>query len=82
MSQTDIGRESNGFFSSFVTHPASVGETYFQHLAFAMRFSGKLFCAGSAALIHAFLPAFFETTASRLIKEMVSEMENRHSADH
>ena len=79
MSHVDLEKQNGGFFHSFTEHPASVGESYLQHFAFALRFSGKLFCAGGAALVHALVPAFFETTASRLIKEMVTEMDRRHS---
>ena len=30
----------------FTTHPHSVDESYFQHMAFAAKFSGLLFLAG------------------------------------
>ena len=36
-------------------------------LFFAARFSLRLLTAGSAALIHALIPAWFETTASRQV---------------
>jgi hypothetical protein len=61
----------------FTEHPASVDETYFGHLAFAAWFSSRLFTAGLAALIHAFLPFLFETTASRIIRELYERTHNR-----
>ncbi len=61
----------------FIDHPASVNETYLGHLAFAGWFAGKLFLAGSAALVHAFLPFLFETTASRIIRELYERTHNR-----
>ena len=61
----------------FNDHPASVDETYLQHMAFAGQFSGKLFLAGFAAAVHAVLPFLFEKTASRLINEMHHRMHNR-----
>lgn len=66
----------------FIDHPASVGETYFGHMAFAAWFSSRLFMAAFAALIHAFLPFMFETTASRIIRELYERTHNRggHSA--
>ena len=67
------------FFQSFAEHPASVGETYFGHFVFALRFALRLFAAGSAALIHAFIPAWFETTASRQVGLIHSELMDRHS---
>ncbi len=57
---------------AFTDHPASVGESYWQHLAFALGFAVKLLLAGLAALVHAILPFLFKTTASRLIAEMAS----------
>ncbi len=76
MSHSEV-KQSN-FFTAFRDHPASVGESYFGHMAFALKFSGLLFAAGGAALIHAFVPPLFETTASRRIKQMCAMMENRH----
>jgi hypothetical protein len=40
----------------FTSHPASVDETYFEHLVFALRFSGTLLVAAGAALVHALVP--------------------------
>ena len=61
----------------FLTHPRSVDESYVEHMAFAGRFSGKLFLAAGAALVHAFLPFLFERTASRMIAEMYARTHNR-----
>jgi len=63
--------------SLFLTHPSSVDESYFEHMAFAGRFSGKLFLAGLCALVHAFLPFLFERTASGMIAEMYARTHNR-----
>lgn len=69
------------FFRSFTDHPASVDESYWQHSKFALRFAGKLMQAGGAALVHAFIPALFETTASRMVTSLNRELTARHSAD-
>ena len=61
----------------FVAHPQSVDESYVEHMAFAGRFSGKLFLAAGAALVHAVLPFLCEKTASRLIAEMYARTHNR-----
>lgn len=61
----------------FLDHPASIGETYFGHMAFAAWFSSRLFLAAFAALIHALLPFLFETTASRIIRELYERTHNR-----
>jgi hypothetical protein len=46
-------------------------------MAFAGKFSGKLFLAGFCALVHAVLPFLFEKTASRMIAEMYARTHNR-----
>ena len=61
----------------FTAHPASVDETYFGHMAFAGWFASRLFMAAFAALIHALLPFLFETTASRIIRELYERTHNR-----
>ena len=61
----------------FLDHPAKVGEGYFGHMAFAAWFAGKLFLAGGAALVHAFLPFMFETTASGIIRELYERTHHR-----
>jgi hypothetical protein len=61
----------------FTAHPASVDETYFGHMAFAGWFASKLFLAAFAALIHALLPFLFESTSSRIIRELYERTHNR-----
>jgi len=61
----------------FLTHPRSVDESYFEHMAFAGRFSGLLFCAAFAALCHAILPFTFEKTASRITARLYARTHNR-----
>jgi hypothetical protein len=63
--------------SLFLTHPQSVDETYFEHLAFASRFSAALFLAAGAALVHALLPFTFEKTASRMVARLYERTHNR-----
>ncbi|MEM7596648.1 MAG: DUF6356 family protein [Pseudomonadota bacterium] len=65
------------FTKFFLDHPRSVGETYIQHAVFAGRFGLKLFAAAFCALVHAFVPAAFEKTASRMIAEMHAQTHNR-----
>jgi len=61
----------------FTDHPASVNETYFGHMAFAAWFASRLFLAGGAALVHAALPFMFETTASRIVRELYERTSKR-----
>ena len=64
----------------FIDHPASVDETYLGHMAFAAWFAGKLLLAATAAIVHAFLPFLFETTASRIVRELAERTHNRGAA--
>ena len=61
----------------FLDHPAKVDETFFQHMFFAAKFSGLLFLAASAALVHALVPCLFEKTASRIVAELYAKTHNR-----
>ena len=61
----------------FLDHPAKVDETFFEHMAFALRFAGPLFAAAFAALVHAFVPCLFEKTASRIIAQLYERTHNR-----
>jgi len=61
----------------FLTHPRSVGETYFEHTAFALWFSGQLALAAAAALSHAILPFTCEKTASTIIAKLYERTHNR-----
>lgn len=63
----------------FLSHPHKVGESYFEHMLFALRFSGRLFRASAAAFLHAFVPALCETTASRAIMDMHGEIAARRA---
>lgn len=66
------------FLRGFQDHPASVDETYFGHMRFALGFAGALFLAAGAALVHALIPPLFETTASRRIKALHARIVSRH----
>ena len=58
----------------FTEHPASVGETYFQHLISAGSFTVRLVLAAGACLVHAVLPFMFEKTGSRIITDLHQRM--------
>ena len=58
-------------------HPASVNETYLEHMAFASRFGFTLLAAAGAALVHAFLPFLFEKTASNIVRGLYERTYNR-----
>jgi hypothetical protein len=58
----------------FTEHPATVGESYWAHLVRASWFSGRMFMAGFACLVHAFLPFLFVKTGSQAITELHTAM--------
>jgi hypothetical protein len=58
----------------FMEHPASVGETYFQHLAHASGFAFWMVAGGIACFIHALLPFLCVTTGSGIIRRLHDRM--------
>lgn len=61
----------------FLSHPATVNETFFQHMRFALTFALSLMAAAGAALVHAFIPCLFEKTASQIITRLYARIHNR-----
>lgn len=61
----------------FLSHPETVNESFLEHMVFALRFSGALFLAAFAALIHAIIPCLFEKTASKMIATLYEQTRNR-----
>ena len=61
----------------FKKHPNEVGETYFEHMFNAMRYSLTFLFLFVIAFIHAILPFLFKKTASDIVCEMSSDMECR-----
>ena len=61
----------------FTGHPASVGETYWQHFAFAFKVFLSLAKAALACLIHAVVPPLFPKTASSEIDNLHVSLETR-----
>ncbi len=65
----------------FTGHPASVGETYWQHFKFAAKVFMSLFKAAFACLIHAIFPPLFPETASSEIRSLNADLEKRLLAE-
>ena len=59
---------------AFTEHPASVGETYTEHLVRAVCFGTRMVLAGLACLAHGILPFLFVRTGSRAIAELNERM--------
>jgi hypothetical protein len=54
--------------SRFTDHPASVNETYFQHMAQAFGFGARMMVGGLACLVHGFFPWLCLTRGSDTIR--------------
>lgn len=58
----------------FTDHPASVGESYGEHLVVASGFGLRMIAGGIACLLHGLLPFLFTKTGSRTIGELHDRM--------
>lgn len=58
----------------FTSHPQSVGENYFQHLAMSFSFGAKMLSCGVACLLHGIFPFLFEKTGSSAICDLHDKM--------
>jgi hypothetical protein len=58
----------------FTAHPATVGESYWQHLRRAIGFGARMVGGGCACLVHAILPFLFVRTGSNCIQELHEQM--------
>ena len=59
---------------AFTEHPASVGETYGQHLAHATGFGLRMIAGGIACLLHGLLPFLLVKTGSQQIRTLHDRM--------
>ena len=63
----------------FTDHPASVGESYGQHLHSASSFGARMILAGFACMLHGLLPFLFVRTGRLTIELLHDRMVvNRH----
>ena len=70
-----------GITAKFTEHPASVDETYFEHMAVAAGFSRQLAKASLCAAVHAIFPWMHCTTASTAIKDLNAKVTSGARAD-
>lgn len=62
-------------------HLRQAGEGYWQHFRFATTFGLLAMAAGIAAIVHAFIPSFCTSTASRIIRHLAQLLEDRTKID-
>ena len=58
-------------------HLNSVNETYSEHMVVATKVSFIMLIGGLMALIHGFIPAFFEKSASDKIKKLYNYIKEK-----
>lgn len=58
----------------FTDHPASVGESYTEHLKTASGFGFSMIASGLACLVHGLVPSLFERTGSETIARLHERM--------
>ena len=59
----------------FTAHPHDVGESYVEHGLFACRYGVKMTAGGIAAFLHGLFPFLFQTTGSRITRELNATLE-------
>ena len=59
---------------SFTEHPASVGETYGEHMASAWSFSARMAVGALACFVHGLFPFLCTRTGSGIINELHGRM--------
>jgi hypothetical protein len=63
----------------FQAHPATVGQTYWQHLRFAARTGAAMIASGTACVVHRLFPFLFVTTGSQTIRRLAQRLEGRQA---
>ena len=58
----------------FIEHPATVGESYFEHLLAASGFGLRMVAGGIACLLHGLLPFLFVGTGSEAVSKLHDRM--------
>lgn len=64
----------------FTQHPASVGETYLQHLRAACTFGLAMFAGGVGCVVHAVLPFLCVNTGSECVAKLHRRLSARRAA--
>lgn len=63
----------------FRDHPASVNESYLEHMGVAASFGWAMLKASCACFVHALVPGLCERTGSRIIARLHSRMVTNRS---
>lgn len=58
----------------FTKHPEEVGETYWEHFGYAIRFSFHLLAGGVCCFFHAIFPFIFKDSATNFLIKIIKRM--------
>jgi hypothetical protein len=61
----------------FVEHPRSLGMSWAEHGAGAVKIGTELIGAGCAAIVHAAVPGFFTETAGKAVTRIYDHIQSR-----
>lgn len=64
----------------FLEHPASVGETYLQHMGVAGRFGWRMVRGGLGCMLHGVLPFAWRTSGSDTVTALHAELVAKRAA--
>ncbi len=64
----------------FLDHPATVGETYWQHFGVAGGFGVALVAGGIKAMLHAVFPTLHQTAGSDTVRRLHAILVEKRSA--
>lgn len=62
----------------FHEHPASINETYFQHMRNSFKIGGRLVLLIPITIIHGIFPILFTTTVSRELNNIINKNKERY----
>ena len=60
--------------NAFTDHPASVGESYWQHMTSSLSFALAMLAGAGAALVHAVFPFLLQRTGSGIVTRLHQRM--------
>jgi hypothetical protein len=69
------------FKNLWIKHLTENSMSYFEHMFFALLYSGLCFLASIYLLIHAIFPCFYQTAGSDLVKMLASVFKKRSRID-
>lgn len=64
----------------FLSHPRTVGESYWEHFGVAARFGAAMIWGGVKAITHAFFPSICKTSGSDTVRRLHAILVEKRSA--